>query len=565
MGHAPERIAAAELPPEEIAGTLPFFVPLTKIDVAKREVYGAAALETRDGTGERCDVLRSIPHFEALAKRCTAESGGRKVAPLREMHQLKAAGNVVEFVIDRTARRIEARSKVTDEAAFQKVLDGTYCGYSAGGKKRLVGRDADGTAIYEWLPTELSLVDLGQVAGTQIALLKAATCEVTTADGAVEERPLLCAAEREDVTEADKTQATKEYGDVTYADPTNKKYPIDTAEHIRAAWSYINQEQNAAKYSSEDAAAIKRKIVAAWKKTIDEAGPPAAESMAKVSGSLDEFRQAVEQAVHAFYGEDDDGCHRAWARDIFEDAVVVTVDAKLMRHSLVRGADGAVALGADGVAVRTVYLPVEGEGQAAAATRLAMAAALGDLAKADAMRGMTSRVQRMHDLAVDLGAACGSSAPTTSDDDERMEHATRTDAPEVAVGQEDSMETQELTKTVRAALGFTKDEDTLEKVIGGVVTPKLESLEKAIGGNTEKVASLEARLKAAEEKLEKVAASPGPTGVHVLTKGQDAAAAGVTGDAVLDDLAKHDPRAAMAAVQRMNGRRLTTDGFAPLS
>jgi len=40
----------------------------------------------------------------------------------------------------------------------------------------------------------------------------------------------------------------KPYGDVRYADPKNGKYPIDTEEHARAAWSYINQAKNAAQY-----------------------------------------------------------------------------------------------------------------------------------------------------------------------------------------------------------------------------------------------------------------------------------------------------------------------------
>ena len=57
-----------------------------------------------------------------------------------------------------------------------------------------------------------------------------------------------------------------EYGDVTFADPTNKKYPVDTDKHIRAAWSYIHHENDAAKYSPEDVAAIKRRIEAAAKK-----------------------------------------------------------------------------------------------------------------------------------------------------------------------------------------------------------------------------------------------------------------------------------------------------------
>jgi Family of unknown function (DUF6582) len=39
------------------------------------------------------------------------------------------------------------------------------------------------------------------------------------------------------------------YGNTTFADSTNKKYPIDTPGRIRAAWAYIHQPSNAAKYS----------------------------------------------------------------------------------------------------------------------------------------------------------------------------------------------------------------------------------------------------------------------------------------------------------------------------
>ncbi len=51
-----------------------------------------------------------------------------------------------------------------------------------------------------------------------------------------------------------------EYGDVKYADETNKKYPIDTDKHIRAAHSYINHPDNAAKYTNDDVKMIKRRI-----------------------------------------------------------------------------------------------------------------------------------------------------------------------------------------------------------------------------------------------------------------------------------------------------------------
>ena len=81
-------------------------------------------------------------------------------------------------------------------------------------------------------------------------------------------------SKREDVSDADKKRATEEYGDVTYADERNKKYPVDTEKHIRAAWSYINMPRNSKKYKSGELSAIKRKIAAAWKRVIDKSGPP---------------------------------------------------------------------------------------------------------------------------------------------------------------------------------------------------------------------------------------------------------------------------------------------------
>src|SRR5260221_4628373 len=60
----------------------------------------------------------------------------------------------------------------------------------------------------------------------------------------------------------------KPYGDVTYADPKNGKYPVDTEEHARAAWSYINQEKNAAMYplNGVTLSEVKDRIRAACKK-----------------------------------------------------------------------------------------------------------------------------------------------------------------------------------------------------------------------------------------------------------------------------------------------------------
>jgi hypothetical protein len=68
---------------------------------------------------------------------------------------------------------------------------------------------------------------------------------------------------REDVNPK---EGLREYGDVQFADPTNHKYPIDSEEHVRAAWSYINHKGNAAKYDKDEVKAIKDRIKRAAKK-----------------------------------------------------------------------------------------------------------------------------------------------------------------------------------------------------------------------------------------------------------------------------------------------------------
>ena len=68
---------------------------------------------------------------------------------------------------------------------------------------------------------------------------------------------------REDV---DPTEGERNYGEVEFADPVNNTYPIDTPGHVRAAWSYINRADNAAKYDKDEVRTIKERIKRAAKK-----------------------------------------------------------------------------------------------------------------------------------------------------------------------------------------------------------------------------------------------------------------------------------------------------------
>lgn len=71
-----------------------------------------------------------------------------------------------------------------------------------------------------------------------------------------------------------------EYGKVKFADPVNKKYPLDNEEHVRAAWSYINMPKNAAKYQPGAVALMKRRIMAAAKQYGIAIDAPTAKSAA---------------------------------------------------------------------------------------------------------------------------------------------------------------------------------------------------------------------------------------------------------------------------------------------
>lgn len=86
------------------------------------------------------------------------------------------------------------------------------------------------------------------------------------------DKPAVVEAQKDAAASMEYAMADKEpYGDVKYADPGyqqdgKKRYPIDTAEHVRAAWSYINQAKNAGEYDEKQVAQIKGRIKAAAKK-----------------------------------------------------------------------------------------------------------------------------------------------------------------------------------------------------------------------------------------------------------------------------------------------------------
>jgi hypothetical protein len=100
------------------------FVPITKIDVPKRLVYGVATAEEPDLSGEICDYASTKPHYEKWSESVHKASGGQSFGNLRAMHGTTAAGKVVDISFDDAARKIEICAKVVDDNEWRKVQEG---------------------------------------------------------------------------------------------------------------------------------------------------------------------------------------------------------------------------------------------------------------------------------------------------------------------------------------------------------------------------------------------------------------------------------------------------------
>jgi hypothetical protein len=493
-------VARVAVPSRESSTPLPFFLPLVKVDAQTGEFWARAALEVPDTGGEIFDYASSKPYFEALAKRCLEESGGKKEAPLRLMHQLISVGSVLEHQYDDTRREVAIHGTVSEPAILQKMLDGELCGVSMGGKKRYLGYDRQHPQCrrYTAIPDSHSVVDLGAIPGTGITMLNAAgPVEVTQPDGTVEERPLR-----------------------------------------------------------------------------------------KMAGSVREFESAVDQAIHASVGE------RAWSRDIYDTCVIVEQDGQLTRHGLVRNPDGTVTVGATGIPVIVTYVPaIDAADLGTLLADLARDEPDGDEGMANAshaLRGL-KKIQRLHDCAVDLGAACASeplanatSAALAAEEGEMTKEEitaivretltsvlTAGDGPltkavgtALGLGETDGV----LAKAVGAAIGTGTGDSPLAKAIGAgieaALAPKLDELKKAADAQGDalgkRIDGVEALVKALPE--------PAKGALLSLAKSADAAAE-VENERVLNDLAKSDPIAFTKYMQRQAGAgyRITTHGLEPIN
>lgn len=160
---------------------LRLFVPITKIDVEKRLVYGTIANEDIDRVGESFDYASSKPHFEEWSNGMAKASGGKNLGNVRVMHTAKAAGMLTDIAFDDDAKKIDGVAHVVDDEEWNKVEKGVYTGFSIGGSYARKWADKKtGVKKYTARPAEVSLVDA--------PCIKSATFEVVKGAEAVELR-----------------------------------------------------------------------------------------------------------------------------------------------------------------------------------------------------------------------------------------------------------------------------------------------------------------------------------------------------------------------------------------
>jgi hypothetical protein len=138
-------------------------MPIGKVDVERRTVSGFATLDNVDKQGDIVSTEASLNAFKSFR------------GNLREMHQPSAVGKVVSFKEDRyfdpstkkfySGVYVSAYVSKGAQDAWEKVLDGTYSGFSIGGNIKKYDDNYDDNmdktirVIKEYDLHELSLVD----------------------------------------------------------------------------------------------------------------------------------------------------------------------------------------------------------------------------------------------------------------------------------------------------------------------------------------------------------------------------------------------------------------------
>jgi hypothetical protein len=399
------------------------FVPITKIDIEKRQVWGRAVQEVADRAREIFDYDSSKPLFEewssGIAEATKAAGQEVSLGNVRAMHGKVAAGKLSEITFNDAEKAIDVCSDVVDDNEWEKCQRGVYTGFSIGGDYVRKWNDEKIPTLkrYTAKPSEISLVDLPCVPTATFSMLKAA--------GVVEEHGferygvLSASLEKSDLTVGELLTLVQEYlpedeiGALNKADATTGDFITRLHALVADAGTTIE------KAAGETPAPAPTDAPAATTETVPTGseGNEAAEK-AVTPTPRDLYKAAVLERLRKGMWSVQDlagvlqtvswmASDAQWEADYEKDGSTVPAD---LRTWLALGVEIFKKMSAEETAEMITSLMPPDE------LAVFELSAGGDLGKKGARnsKGDQKKVQTLHDTAVDLGATCDAAEKAAS-------------------------------------------------------------------------------------------------------------------------------------------------------
>lgn len=506
---------------------LDLFMPLAKVDISKREVWGVLAEEKVDKADEVFDYAGSKPYFQTWNENFSKATDGKSVGNLRSMHTNISAGKFIQMDYDDELKRITVGAKVIDDAEWKKVTEGVYTGFSIGGSYVKRWRDDDLDAVrYIADPAEGSLVDNPCMYG--------ATFEIVRADGVVDMRKF----HEGDETAVDKIENVDQFLKALKGNQLNKAFTFDEIRNkVRMAinsgntpyalfgnWAYI-----AAIYSDSVIVEVDSGETKLYRLgyTIDEDGTVTldVQSVVQVRTEYTPVKADTTKTVEDDINKSTEGGQKMEITEENVEKATETVDNEKVDKSV-----GANALTVDSV-VKFLADP--------AILSEVLKAVTADLAKAGSRNSKSDmeKIQAVHDHAIGLGACCDETNCKAKDDldsgsdnqgkDEDTEKTVNDELGKANTSTDKADEVSELAQLVKGfkslekAMNDLKDENKglvekvkrLEALPDDSNSPVLKAVEKSIGGSpavgvdadTSKIEALKALMQSTTDPMVKQA------------------------------------------------------------
>ena len=273
---------------------------------AKEETAAFSGVASTSDIDSHCDIIEAGA-FDPIAKRANGEPD---VAMFRDHDRSQVVGGWrsvkqqgQQLIVEGELVLEVEKARETYALLKRGYLSGLSVGFNIPDRTGIKYDDRNGRRIIKKATLkECSIVSMPANINARVLNVKSDVNDLLSSCGLNDEDVDLLLSEGLDaLIESRKEAGSGDYGNVAYADPgyqedKKKRYPLNNASRIRAAWSYIHMPKNRAFYSADQLAKIESRIISAWKNKIDSAGPPAAEKeededwLPSLGATIDEVR-----------------------------------------------------------------------------------------------------------------------------------------------------------------------------------------------------------------------------------------------------------------------------------